>query len=326
MTKHSPLLFALAAIFCLLGQQVAAAKSSAASPSGHQLTQAVELLDGYRGDSSSLERAKAILDGILQKDPGNAPAHREIARYHIMRGHLGYLSFMPGSLEAAEASLKKAIEVDPSYAEAYVLAGHLYRLMKRPIEAKAALSKADALGSRDPWLQNNWADILIDEGRLEEAAQRYKNVVESGTENRRAMVAAFEGLTRYYKRTGSLDEADSIYRKKIAYDPESAWNYGNYANFLLCVRDDFEGALEQANHALQIMNYGAGRRALAAALYRKWADQIMNGDTAGAQMSIADASAIEPGSPLEIVASVCGSGRPLNAVSDAEKRVARSRS
>lgn len=321
MKKCFHLLLALTLIFGPIGQ-VTVAKDGIAPQSGPQLTQAIELLDSYGGEGSRLERARAILEEIVEKDPNNAPAHREFARYHIMRGYINYLNFRPGSLETAEASLKKALEIDPGYAEAYVLAGHLYRIMKRPTEAKTALATADALGTRDPWLQNNWADILIDEGKYEEAAQRYQNVIASGTTNRKTMVAAFEGLTRYYIGIGHLDEADSIHKKKIAYDPESAWNYGNYANFLLCRRDDYEAALDQAHRALRIMNYGAGRYTLASGLYRKWADQIIKGETIDAQKSFADAAAIVPGSPSNIVASTCGNGPPLEAVNNAESRFA----
>lgn len=240
--------------------------------------QAVKLLDDYRGNTASLEQARSALDEVLKANPLFAPAHREKSRYFIMRGYINTVRFQPGALEAAAASLDKAIELKPNYAEAYVLRGHLYRLMGRHRDALAALEKAERLGTTDPWLHNNWADLLLDEGKFEAAAARYKKVIEGKTQNKKAVAAAFEGLIRYYRSTRNLDRADEIYRKQIAFEPGSAWSYGNYANFLLCEKDDYENAIVRSRQALKIMDYGNGRYWLAAALYRKWANGVVSGN------------------------------------------------
>ena len=260
-----------------------------------RLARARDLINAYRGDASLLDRARVDLEEILRQNPSFAPAYREFARYFIKRGHINYLRFAPGSLELAEESLKKAITIDPDYADAYVLFGHLYRLMDRPEEAKLALKKAEAIGTSLPWLHLNWADILLDEGRNDEAAQKYRTVINSKTRNKSAMTAAFEGLTRYYESIGNLDGADEIYRKKIAYEPDSAWNHGNYAEFLLCVRDNFDAAIQRARDALDRMNYGAGRYFLAAALYRKWAHfVVVEKDREGGARYFKEAQSIYP--------------------------------
>jgi Tfp pilus assembly protein PilF len=88
---------------------------------------AVQLLDGYRGDTSSLEEARTELENILKDYPKYPPAYREMGRYYIMNGHISSRRFHPGSLEDAEKSINKAIEINPNYPEAYVLLGHLYR-------------------------------------------------------------------------------------------------------------------------------------------------------------------------------------------------------
>ncbi|MFC5476220.1 tetratricopeptide repeat protein [Paraherbaspirillum soli] len=238
---------------------------------------AVASLDHYRGDTSSLEAARAELESVLKEKPRYAPAYRELARYAIMSGHINYKNFQPGSLEAAESSIKKAIEISPNYAEAYVLLGHVYGLMNRHQDAVAALEQAKKLGTKDPWLQNNWADLLIDEGKYEEAAQLYRQVVDSKTSNKKAMGSALEGLIKYYKAVGKLDQADEIYRKQLEFEPDAAWGYGNYAQFLLCQKDDYEQSIKRSRQALSIMNYGAGRYMLAAALYRKWAQSVISG-------------------------------------------------
>jgi Tfp pilus assembly protein PilF len=293
---------------------------SQSGPLADQMAQTVELLDAYRGDSATLSAARTTLEEIIKSDPQYVPAYREMARYFIMSGHISYLNFQPGSLEAAEKCLKIALDIDPRYAEAYVPEGHLYRLMKRSGDAKAALTAADQLGASDPWLQNNWADILIDEGRFDEAAQRYRRVIDSGTSNKKAMISAFEGLTSYYTRTGRPDEVDSLYKKQIAYEPDRAWTYGNYAQFLLCDRDDFDAAISRSRQALKLMDYGIGRTTLASSLYRKWADLTSRGEILEAARYLSEAKAFSSAPAEQIVRSLCGGTAALTAVRNAVSR------
>ena len=328
MKRYLFLVFGIFLALGTMGPKVCGAQSgkqetmNSGSQSGQfadQMSQAIDLLDAYRGDGATLSAARTKLEAIIEQDPRYAPAYREMARYFIMSGHISYLNFQPGSLEAADQSLKTAIDIDPHYAEAYVLEGHLYRLMKRSTDAKAALTKADELGAADPWLQNNWADILIDEGRFDEAAQRYRRVIDSGTSNKKAMISAFEGLTRYYTSIDRPDEIDSLYKKQIAYEPDRAWTYGNYAQFLLCDRDDYDAAIFQARQALKIMDYGVGRATLASSLYRKWAELALQGQPIEAARYLSEAKANSSAPAEQIVRSLCGDTVALTAVRKATK-------
>jgi Tfp pilus assembly protein PilF len=271
-----------------------AANLSLQEPALSKFRDAVALLDNYRGNTSSLEAARAGLSDVLKVDPRYAPAHREMARYFIMRGHISSLNFRPGTLEAADSSIKRAIDINPAYAEAYVLRGHLYRLMGRHQDAVDALSTAERFGTADPWLQNNWADVLIDEGKYEEAAKRYQTVIDSRTQNKKALVSAFEGLIKYYTSVGKLDKADEVYRRQIELEPDAAWGYGNYAQFLLCQRDDYDNSIVRSRQALNIMDYGVGRFWLAAGLYRKWARDVIAGAPESAKSYFSEAQTIYP--------------------------------
>lgn len=283
------------------------------------LAEAISLLDGYRGNGAELIGAKQRLDAILRKDAKSASAYRELARYYIMGGHISREDFQGGSLEAADAVLKKAITINPKYAEAYVLQGHLYRLMERPVDAKAALTKAGMLGTDDPWLQNNWADLLIDEGNLTSAMERYTKVVDSKTENKKAMGAALAGLSEYYRKSGDLAKAGEMYRKMIDYEPGNAWNYGNYAWLLLCKQNDYEAAIIQARLALTHMNYGAGRQTLAAALFRKWAAPLKKGEKSEAAAARKEAESYSSMLPGQVLRNLCGESEATMTVEFAER-------
>lgn len=108
------------------------------------------------------------------------------------------------------------------------------------------------------------------------------------------MGSAFGGLIRYYQSVDQLDLADEMYRKNIDFEPDTAWNYGNYAQFLLCSRDDYNKSIYRSREALDIMNYGVARYWLAAALYRKWADYVLSGEPKKGEPFFLEARAIYP--------------------------------
>ncbi len=320
--RFSPVLL-LKLLICLGGitvpLAVAAVENGArivSSTTQARLDRAILLLDEWSGKGEGLAQAKSNLEAVLRDDPRSASAYREYARYYLSEGHLRSEEFRPGTLDAAERSLDKALEIAPDFAEAYILQGHVYRLMGKPARAKAALEMADRLGSSDPWLQLNWAELLIDDGRLDEAAARYKRVAADKT-SLRTTIAAYQGLINYYKKVRRVDEVDAMYRASIALAPGDAWLHGNYAGFLLCWRDDAEAAISEATKALDLMDYGIARSTLAAALYFKWAALAMDGNKLADQAMAAARQVLPNADPAAPVKEMCGMGSVLTPVLEA---------
>jgi tetratricopeptide (TPR) repeat protein len=138
-------------------------------------------------------------------------------------------------------------------------------------DAESSLKKAEQIGTEIPWLDLNWADLLEKQGNLKEAANRYNKVIEKGTTNKKAYASALSGATSIYMLTGQYAKADQAYQRELAYEPDSAWSWGNYASFQLYLNEDVDGAIVNARKALSLMNYGMGRFILGSALYTKWA-------------------------------------------------------
>ena len=229
------------------------------------------ILNSWRGEKVMLKRADALLQGVLGKDPEFAPAYREYGRLAIMAGFINSEESADPPMVVAEKMIWRSIEIEPDYADAYVLLGHLYANMNRYGDAENALRKAEAIGTEIPWLDLNWAELLDKTGRYEEALSRYRGVVERGTSNRKAYAAALDGVATTLIRLNRNDEAKEGYQALIEYEPDSAWNWGDYASFLLYRYGDADGAIENASKALSLMDYGMGRFTLACALYTKWA-------------------------------------------------------
>jgi Tfp pilus assembly protein PilF len=316
---------AVCTVFAFGGFHTAAFSSSTEADYARlhaELNAASDLLDQYAGDPAMLTQAKAKLDEILIKVELHPPTHRLLAIYFMKAGYEGQGKFKDGTLETAEASLMNALQIDPNYIDAHILAGHLYRRMKRPDEAYASLKRAELLGSTDPWLYNNWADLLNEDGKYKEASVYFSKVMDNKENNSAAISYAISGLSRYYIAINKMDEADSLYRKKISYEPDIAWNYGNYAWFLLCKRDNYDSASTEAQTAMSRLNYNAARSTLASALYRKWAAQVLGGQVVSAEKTFEQAMAVLPGNPTEIVSATCGSSSALNAMQLASKKLA----
>ncbi|MCR4347640.1 MAG: hypothetical protein NUV55_10645 [Sulfuricaulis sp.] len=235
------------------------------------LSRARVILDSWRGQQEKLREADTLLKSVLQKDSNFAPAYREYGRLYIMAGYINRDKFKKGSLNPAEESILKSIEIEPNYADSYVLLGHLYTNMDRDIDAKSALVKAEQIGTNIPWLHLNWADLLVKQKQYGEALKRYQHVLETSTTNRKAYSSALSGLTTVYWYMNQYDKVSEAHKKIIAYEPDSAWSWGNYSSFLLFGYNDVDGAITNGQKALSIMDYGMGRFTLACALYTKWA-------------------------------------------------------
>ena len=233
--------------------------------------QARELLNSWGGQREKLKKADGLLREILEKDAEYAPAYREYGRLYIMAGYVNYNSFKEGSLNPSEASILKSLEIDPDYADSYVLLGHLYTKMKRYDEAQKALQKAEELGTEIPWLQLNWADLLKKRRDYKSAMQRYQYITQKGTSNRKAYANALSGITTMHWYLKEYDEAKKGYQKELEYSPNDAWTWGNYSSYLLFTYKDVDGSIEKGRKAIQIMDYGMGRFTLGCALYTKWA-------------------------------------------------------
>ena len=112
---------------------------------------------------------------------------------------------------------------------------------------------------------------------------------------RNQVIAAFWGVSDLYARSGHMETAEEAHQKVIAYYPDYAWGYGNYAEFLLYKKGDYETSISYARRALALMNYGAARSTLSAALFRKWAElKLVEGQLDSAQQYYDEAMTIYP--------------------------------
>ncbi|MCL4796538.1 MAG: protein kinase [Bryobacteraceae bacterium] len=159
------------------------------------------------------EIAMKYFEASLAKDPDYAPAHLGVGMVRTLRWRLGQMPpggkpdpgydvlaraleldpelpqvhrFMAGlrvwhewDWAGGEASFKRALELDASYAEARAYYGHLLMVLKRPREAEEQLLKAIDLDPFNPLWQAFYARFLNSSRRHDEALARIRTALRS---------------------------------------------------------------------------------------------------------------------------------------------------
>ncbi len=242
-----------------------------ATQSFTKLLQARELLNSWRGQTQKLIDAEEILQEIIKKDKDFAPAFKALGRVYQKQSYINSSQFRADKLHTAEQFLSEAIQLEQEYAEAYILLADIYIRTKRFVEAKAALLNANKYGADPLSLHLSWGELLNKQGKIQLAIKHYEHVLQSSETDSQHYIAALTDITSYQVRTKQYEKANEGHKKQIEIRPNDAWTWGNYAGFLLYRYKDIDGAIEKANKAISIMNYGNARLTLACALYTKWA-------------------------------------------------------
>lgn len=240
-----------------------------------QYENAKRLLDNSGGNGASLDEPRLILETLVAQHPNYARAYIELARHAVKQGYrfstpMGAV-YQDGALDASEKFIKQALAIDANLADAYVFYGHLALEQGNPKKSRVLLQRAETLGTTNPWLEMNWAALLEKEGAKDEATTRLERVATRKDVEPRIVANAIALLIEYKGTENKVDDTQNLYIKLLAMSPNDAWSRGNYAEFLLHKKNDYDGAIKYAQEALAIMRYGIGERIYATALCAKGA-------------------------------------------------------
>ena len=169
-----------------------------------------------RAGTENLNRAIALFERALQRDPGFSLAHTQQARAYIQLGRVGAMA-PKQAWAAARAALAPALAADPDAPEVLVAHGMLLRLDDwKWLEAERALEMARLLRPND-------ADVIIAAGVLKaaigrrtEALDLARRALELDPLNSTAQVEI--GLIHSF--IGDPAEAERRFRRAIEISPE----------------------------------------------------------------------------------------------------------
>jgi tetratricopeptide (TPR) repeat protein len=110
----------------------------------------------------------------------------------------------------AEASLRRALAIDPGFAPASVNLADLYRVLSRDDEAETHLRTALARLPRDPALLHALGLVLVRGGRLQEALEPLRQAAHLGRDNPRLGYVYAVALHDADKPRDALRELDDV--------------------------------------------------------------------------------------------------------------------
>ncbi len=178
-----------------------------------------------------------------------------------------------GRLAEAQRDAQRAVKVDPSAADAWLILADIHRRGGKLDEALASVNRAAAVAPGEAAPLRARSAVLIDAGRLDEAEGFYRKALEM--DDRDSLARA--GLAGVLARTGRAAESISMFEQSLAEEPEMVDGRVNYGNALLELGrfDDaaaaYRAALvinprhEEALLNLAILEFNRGRAAEALA-------------------------------------------------------------
>lgn len=164
----------------------------------------------HRGDADLLCLTADALLRLQRVDE----AVFQLRRAHTARpGHLGTLQSLAhahrrlGQTKLAGVAVDKLLAIDPSHAKGLALKATILNESARRDDAERLLSEHAAGGAGDPEVVRVYAEILGDSGRLGEAIDLVRAVVDRPEVERGQRLDALYVLGKLLDRDGSYDEA-----------------------------------------------------------------------------------------------------------------------
>ena len=140
--------------------------------------------------------AASLLAGCVTTgnvDPMKTGKGREEARDAYVQLGIGYLQ--QGSTENAKVPLRKALEIDPSSADAHAALALVFQIEMEPKLADEHFRKAISQRRDDARLLNNYGSFLFEQKRYQEAMERYTQAAQDNLYPERSRVFENLGLT-----------------------------------------------------------------------------------------------------------------------------------
>ena len=169
-------------------------------------------------NQGELQQALHLAEVLLQRFPGSSLVHNVCGAIHKSLGQL----------EASVDAFKKAIAIQPDYADAWNNIGSAFRDQGKLEEAIDAYKKALLIRPESAEAFNNMGNALKEQAKLEEATLAYKKAIAIQPD----YAEAYNNLGIVLMSQGKSENAIVAYNKAINLKPDYAEAYNNLGNCL----------------------------------------------------------------------------------------------
>jgi tetratricopeptide (TPR) repeat protein/tRNA A-37 threonylcarbamoyl transferase component Bud32 len=170
--------------------------------------------------SQGLEQAMSVVQEGIAANPQDASLYEKA----------GWYAWEAGDVLGAEATFRRAVEVDPSYTSGYTALASLLSDLERGEEAFTLLVSAIQANPEDPWLHEALAGILQQRGQDEEAFTHLQRAMELDPSSG---WLALEAAQAYYAFSGDARQATALLEQAVGLEP-------NDPNLALSVGEIYE--------------------------------------------------------------------------------------
>lgn len=199
------------------------------------------------GSAAARQVAREYLEKIVLEEPERVEVYKQFARIAMAE------QFNTQGLSEARNHLDTALQIDPNYADGYIVRGFVLAHLRHFDESEADFLKAETLGVKNLWIWNNWAVKEMLQGNKSRALGLYRRTL-SGDKpkgrNQRARINAFENLLFHLDDGQHLDEMEALHQQRLSEFSERSCLYSEYAAYLLTQRQDYQRAIENGHKAL----------------------------------------------------------------------------
>lgn len=194
--------------------------------------------------------AITLFQQAIDEDPAYALAYAGLADCYALLGAAEYAAMSPhDAMPQARSAATRALELDPSLAEAYASLGLVQRIYDYDrASAERSLRRAIELNPSYASARQWYAELLMELGRESEAAEQLGQA--SALDPLSLVISADRGLFAYYRH--DWDGAAALFRETLAREPGFV-----PARLGLALADSQAG-----RHAESIAELGALRRAV----------------------------------------------------------------
>ncbi len=183
------------------------------------------------------QQARLALERAVQLQPDSAQA------WHA----LGNAAHATGDLDAAEDAFTKTIALEPGHPTASINLGAVLRLSGRPSEAITCLERIRKRGDASPELADALVGVLLDDGKLDQAVQLARQVVQEHPDFVAGRVTLANLLWEYGPAAATEDDPFDLFRDALKRQPDHHEMRAAYIQFLLSARSSEEalGQIQQ---------------------------------------------------------------------------------
>lgn len=230
------------------------------------LAKAVRLID--EGNQEALDSARILLERLLLKDGRMTDAYIEMARVS-MKTNWG-----PEGLLQARRYLDSALSIDTASVNALILRGYVSAHQGHYKDAETDFTNASKSNPPNLWLWSNWGELLVMQGKNDDAIKMYlKAVTHQPTHDTydRARADAFEKLIAIYEQKHDLDSLEQMHKSRVHDFGDVGCYVVRYALFEIQERDAPDVAIDLLKDAtLSGCEGDSAKDALGVAYYLKW--------------------------------------------------------